>query len=73
MGRLSEYDAFEQDKLRSNPRDERLTTVYIEGRNAARSNKPRTVPEWYIDDMLATINWEAGYDDYLVEAQGDPE
>lgn len=73
MGRLSEYDLdpYGRDHdLRANQRDEYLTNIYIEGRNAARDHKPRTVPPYYDSDTLAAINWETGYDDYLCEQEG---
>lgn len=68
----SDYDPYGRDRdLRANPRDEYLTRVYIEGRNAARAHKPRTVQSYYDSDTLAAINWETGYDDYLCEQEGN--
>lgn len=74
MGRLSEYEPWDDyELLRANEhyaRDESLTCAYVEGRNAARAHKPRTVPQYYDSDTLAAINWETGYDDYLCKQEG---
>lgn len=67
MGRLSEYDDFDREELRSTARDEYLTRAYIDGRNAARGGKSKIVPTFYAQDSLAVLNWETGFDDWTVE------
>lgn len=82
MGRLSEYDdsdwreAEEQEdyaqheQLKANARDEYLVRAYIDGRNAARDNKSRNdIPDIYVSDSLAAVNWEVGYDDKRSEIE----